>query len=286
MRKLSPNIIQSIDPDYTLLDAVVILRRYSSPKLNEVRRVPSNVVDHFLLSGRFNSVLGLEGFRIFKEKLKDVISKVNENDFGSNYINLDVMFEALLDSGVYYLNDYLPEEIVYLKSDERWLTAYRYIAANFPEIPYKDFRKIVTRFEESRGYAFYIEPNDSEFLRQITSNSNLFKEIVDIKAALLQLRWNELKSICDLFAVRAARSLADTADRIIEAGGDKVIQYLPKKTHERRSLIICDQELASGDDIIRLDKYLRVLAKLVRSDFVQFVTDRRTFSIYNKPKGW
>ena len=242
-------------------------------------------MDHFLLSGHFNSVLGLEGFRIFKDKLKDVISKVNDNDFGSNYINLDVMFETLLDSGVYYLNDFLPEEVTYLKSDERWLTAYRYIAASFPEIPYKDFRKIVTRFEESRGYAFYIEQNDSEFLKKSASNSKLFKEVVDVKAALLQLRQSELRPICEIFGIQSARSLADTADRIIEAGGEKVIQYLPKKTLERKSLIIRDEELASGDDVIRLDKYLRVLAKLVRNDFVEFVNARRTFSIYTKLKG-
>jgi hypothetical protein len=95
LRKLSPNIIHSLSCAYTLGDAIAILERAENRKLFELRRIPSSVVDHFLLSGRFNSVLGLDGFRIFKEKLKDVIGKVNENDFGSNYINLDIMFEMI-----------------------------------------------------------------------------------------------------------------------------------------------------------------------------------------------
>src|SRR5690606_19718412 len=106
--------------------------------------------------GRFNSVLGPDGFNIFKIKLKDVIKDVNNDNFNSNFINLDKMFEALLGSGIYYEEKYLPEELSFLNKDSRWLTAYRYISKNLPDIVYEDFREIVKRFKDSEGYSILV----------------------------------------------------------------------------------------------------------------------------------
>ena len=105
----------TIQVTYDLDDVLEILRRGQNKKLYEPRRIKASVIDHFLFSGRFNSVLGLDGFRIFKAKLKEVIARVNDDDFGPNLINLDKMFEALLDSGLYYVEKHLPEELAFLK---------------------------------------------------------------------------------------------------------------------------------------------------------------------------
>lgn len=261
---------------YDLNDVLAILRTAGNKKLFEPRRIKPSVIDHFLFSGRFNSVLGPDGFRIFKAKLKEVIVRVNEGDFGPNIINLDKLFEVLLESGVYYVEKHLPDELAFLKKDERWLTAYRYIAKNFPDITYSDFRVIVKRFKDARGYSFYVEPTDSDLLKAMTGSSDLFQVVVEVKAALMQLSMKQLRGICDLEGIDSARSREETADRIVEKCGDRALEHVPEGLKGRKSLIIKDDELAKGEDIVHLDSYLRTISKVVREDLIRFVAERRS----------
>lgn len=281
-RKKSSVSLSEIHLSTDFAPVLFILSLHRNKILTENRKIPITIIDHFLYSGKFNSVLGPEGFQIFKDKLKEVIKDVNNEDYGTNFINLDEMYEVLLDSGVYYNSISLPDELKELEYDDRWLTAYRYIAFNFPNICYKDFRTIVNRFEESRGYAFYVEENDSQFLKSLCDNSSLFKEVVDIKAVLLQCKQKELREICDKFEIQSARSLVETVDRLFEAVGDALLGEIPHDKKSRKSLVIRDQELANGNDLIHLDKYLRKIAKVVRAQFVDFLIDRRQIKVINK----
>lgn len=258
--------------NYDLEDVLAILRAGQNRKLAEPRQIRASVIDHFLFSERFNSVLGLDGFQIFKFKLKEIIARVNEDDFGPNLINLDKLFEALLDSGLYYNEDHLPEELAELAQDARWLTAYRYIAKNFPEITYQDFRVIVNRLKDARGHSFYVQPSDTKELVEMAQRSELFEVVADVKASLLQMNMRQLRDICEREGIASARGLAETADRIIVKCGDRAGDDIPEEYRGRRSLIIKDQELATGDDIIRLDAYLRAIARVVREDLVRFVS--------------
>lgn len=261
---------------YNLDDVMQILRASNNKKLDNIKKVKSSFVDNFLYSGRFNSVLGLDGFQYFKDKLKEVIKKVNDDDFKSNYINLDEMYQVLLASGVYYVEEYLPTELDILKKDERWLTAYRYISKNFPEISYKDFREIVKRFQETEGHSFYISEKDSVELQEMSAQSNLFKVTKDAKASLLQLTMKDLKVICEKLGISAARSIEETSERILESAKERVFDYLPEHSTGRKTLFIKDEELASGEDLIHLDSYLRIIAKVVREDLAKFIETQRS----------
>ena len=265
----------TIQVTYDLNDVLEILRAGQNKKLYEPRRIKVSVIDHFLFSGRFNSVLGLDGFKIFKAKLKEVIARVNDDDFGPNLINLDKMFEALLDSGLYYEEKHLPEELAFLKKDERWLTAYRYIAKNFPDILYTEFSVIVNRFKDARGHSIYIDSTDSDLLRAMAEDSKLFEVVVDVKSALMQMSLRQLRDICAKEEIGSARSLEETADRIVAKGGHRGLAYIPLEFRNRRSLIIRDEEVATGDDIIPLDTYLSAISKVVREDLIEFVNSRR-----------
>ncbi len=266
----------ALEVEYDLSDVLDILRAGGSKKVAEPRRIKPSVIDHFLFSGRFNSVLGPDGFRVFKAKLKDVIACVNDDDFGPKIINLDKLFEVLLESGVYYLEEHLPADLAFLKKDERWLTAYRYIAKNFPDITYSDFRVIVSRFKDGRGHSFYIEPNDSELLTRMTEKSDLFQVVVEVKATLLQMSMKQLRETCDIEGISPARRLVETVDRIVDQCGDRALDHVPQEFRGRKSIIIKDQELATGDDIIHLDTYLRAISKVVREDLIRFVFERRS----------
>ena len=272
------NLISRKAVPFEVKTALNILYRRDNRKLQNTRNIPIKIIDDFLFSGKFNSVLGPEGFNHFKTCLKDITKDINSNNFSANIINLDKMFETLLDSGLYYNEEFLPPDFKNANEDVRWLTAYRYIAKNFPEINYKDFRTIIKRFQETRGYSFYIEQNDSKYLLNILNKKELFIEIVDLKAELLQLNQTELKSICNYLQVQPARSLNDTADRIVELDENLVRKYLPQKTKTRTNLVIKDDELATGNDLINLDKYLRELAKIIRSDFADFILSKRYIS--------
>lgn len=269
---------KSTHVSFDLDDVLAILRAGQSKKLTEPRGISASVIDHFLYSGRFNSVLGLDGFMTFKVKLKEVIARVNDDDFGPNLINLDKMFEALLDSGLYYVEEHLPEELSHIKQDIRWLTAYRYIAKHFPDISYQDFRVIVTRLKDAKGHSFYVDPADSNQLKNMAVKSDLFQVVVDAKAALLQMTLKQLREICEKEGIESARGLQETADRIVQKCRERTIEYVPADYRGRRSLIIKDLELAAGEDIIHLDTYLRVISKVIREDLIRFVNSRRKSS--------
>ena len=258
------------------IDSVIeILKQAQNKRITETKKVKPTFLDSFLFSGKFNSVLGLDGFQTFKDSLREVVKKVNADDFGENYILLDDMYQALLVSGVYYIEQYLPEELQELKKDNRWLTAYRYVAKNFPEIKIKDFKEIVRRFKDSDGHSFFIDKGDTESLKSIIEHKGLFIEEKDAKAALLQLSLKELKTICEKLNISAARSIDETVDRIINHVGESAIEYVPSQVSERRTFFIVDDELATGNDIIQLDQYLRSIAKVVRKDLSNFINSQR-----------
>lgn len=273
----------TIQVAYDLSDVLEILRAAQNKKLYDSRRIKLSDIDDFLYSGRFRSVLGLDGFKIFKSKLKELIARVNDDEVGANIINLDKMFEILLDSGVYYVEEYLPEDLAFLKTDERWLTAYRYIAKHFPDISFADFRIVVSRFKDTMGHSMYVESSDPDLLRAMGEDSKLFEIVVDVKSTLMQMSLRQLREICEKEGVDSARSIEETADRIVENCGERALQYIPEEFKGRRSLIIKDQELATGDDILRLDSYLRAMSKVVREDLVQFVIRRRQSQWFPQP---
>ncbi|WP_447985471.1 hypothetical protein [Nitrospira sp. Nam74] len=259
---------------YDLQDVIDILREADNKKLYEMRKVKPTFIDSFLFSGKFNSVLGLDGFQRFKDALRDLIKRVNNDDFGANYINLDTMYEVLLVSGVYYVEQYLPQELSFLKKDDRWLTAYRYIAKHFPSLTYADFREIVKRFQDTDGHSFYVSNDDPEALREM-ARTQLFREVVDAKGMLLQLSMKELQRISEEAGVRPARSIEETADRIVAKIGQQALALLPAQLHGHITLFIKDEELATGEDLIHLHTYLRAVAKVVREDLVAFINKQR-----------
>jgi hypothetical protein len=266
---------KQLNIEYALDDALDILRQGQNRLLLEPRKVRPAFLDTFLFSGRFNSVLGLDGFQFFKDELKELVKRVNADDFGQNYINLDTMYQTLLKSGVYYEDKYLPDELTQLQTNTRWLTAYRYIAKNFPEINYKDFREIVKRFRDSDGHSFFISKEDSPGLRAIMQHHQLFKETIDGKASLLQLTQSQLRAICEKTGAKPARSTEDTADRILSIVGSKILDYLPNEAKSLQTFFIKDEDLATGQDIISLDIYLRAISKVVRSDLSDFINKQR-----------
>ena len=271
-KKQSRNLIPIT---YDLSDVFNILRAANNKRFLEAKKVRPTFIDSFLYSGRFNSVLGLDGFQNFKEELKGVIEKVNADDFGANYINLDSMYEVLLRSGVYYVEAHLPEELKELATNTRWLTAYRYVARNFPNVDYKEFREIVKRFKDSNGHSFYITPEDTKGLLSITSHIELFTESIDVKGALLQLSQKDLKTICEKIGAKPARSIEETVNRILESAGQTAFEHLSEESKRQKTLVIRDDELAAGADIIALDQYLRTIAKVTREDLVNFIDKQR-----------
>jgi hypothetical protein len=270
----TPTVPLRTAPSYGLQDVIAILREAGNKRLYETRKVKPTFIDSFLFSGKFNSVLGLDGFQRFKDALRDLIKRVNNDDFGTNYINLDKMYEVLLVSGVYYVEQSLPQELSFLKKDDRWLTAYRYIAKHFPSLTYAEFREIVRRFRDSDGHSFYVSSDDPDALRQM-ARTELFREAVDAKAMLLQFSMKELQRICEKVGVRPAKSIEETVDRIVAKIGQQALDLIPPQLHGRTTLFIKDEELATGEDLIHLDTYLRAIAKVVREDLVAFINTQR-----------
>ncbi|MGL1894610.1 MAG: hypothetical protein OCD02_23515 [Spirochaetaceae bacterium] len=238
------------------------------------KNVKIGVLNNLLYSGKYNSVLGFDGIKNILVYFKSLLKSYQSDQYVQGSDNLTKVYQALLSSGIYIVDEYLNNEIKNKFDDSRWLTAYRYVSKNFPNIDYTSFRTIVERFKETRGYSFYIYEDDTENLKTVLKNKILFDEVVDIKAELLQLNMSELRSLCTKYSVKAARTLLETAERLANEIGEDIRKDLPDRVSSRGNLVIKDSELATGNDIISLDKYLRELAKIIRNEFYSIIDFR------------
>ena len=173
--------MQTLQISYGLDDVVAILRAGRNRKLVERRRVTAAALDDFLFSGRFNSVLGLEGFRIFKTKIRRLAAHLNDADFGSHLLRGDEAIEALLASGVHYT----VQARAPLAPTDRRLVAFRWVARRFAELSAADFALLVARFVEARCRFTHIGVNDSAALRDLASDANVFQPATDAREILL-----------------------------------------------------------------------------------------------------
>jgi hypothetical protein len=184
---------------YVLDDVVALLRAGRNRKLFERRRVRASVLDDFLLSGRFNSVLGLEGFRMFKTKLRRLATHLNDADFGPHLLGTDDAFEALLASGVHYT----AAAAAPLAPTERRLATFRWVARRLAATSSTDLALLTARFvAEAREPA------------------------ADAREALLAKSLDELRAICRTKGVAPARSTATTVDRLVARCGAGVATSL------------------------------------------------------------
>jgi hypothetical protein len=255
---------------YVLDDVIEILKAGRSDKLFASRPIRAEIIDDFLFSGRFNSVLGLDGFRIFKAELSDAVSRLDDEP-----IALARMLETLLHSGVHYVAEHRPSGLPALEANARRPPAFRRVARGCAHLAWADFAVLAERFKQTRGRCAHVEPGDSAALRALQVESDLFDAIGSAKAALLQMGHRELRAICRTRGIAAARSIEATADRLVSHCDGDLAEHLPAGTNGGYSLVARDPELATGDDIVRLDAYLRAVATRLGDDLVDFVTARR-----------
>lgn len=254
---------------YVLDDVVEILRVGRNKKLFTLHPIRATILDDFLLSGRFNSVLGLDGFRIFKAELGDAVARLDDEPIAPARI-----MAVLLHSGVHYVDEHRPAGIPPLAADPRRPAAYRHLARGFSHLSSADFAVLVARLKATRGRSVHIETDDSLALRGLADGSELFGD-ADIRTALLDLGHRELRAICRTRGIVATRRLEETADRILADCGDDVSAYVPAAGNGRRSLVLRDQDLATGEDVVRLEVYLREVATALCEDLRGFVGARR-----------
>lgn len=237
-------------------------------------------IDQFLLSGRFNSVLGPEGFKLFKDEIKKIIESVNKKTNKDNFINLDKLFEILLHSGLYYEYQYLPENMQYLDDDQGWLTAYRFISKNFKGIKYEELRSIVKDLNKTDGNTLEFDSSDikSKLYQKVTT-SGLFEESSSAESILASLSLTDIRSICKENNISSKRSKEETIAEVLK--NEIVCRNIENDFNNKNALIFTlkDYDLVSGKSIIHLDKYLRDVAKNIRSELFDFVELKQSYKL-------
>jgi hypothetical protein len=136
---------------YVLDDVLEILRAGRNKKLFASRPVRAASLDEFLCSGRFNSVLGLDGFRIFKNELEAAVERLDDTPLAPTHV-----LEVLLHSGVHYADEHRPSRIPALAADPRRPAAYRHLAKSFARLSWADFTALVARVKGSRGRSAHV----------------------------------------------------------------------------------------------------------------------------------
>ena len=116
------------------LPLTIVIENKGTSYFQSQKRIESSAIDEFLFSGRYNSVVGPDGFKNFKDNLKTLVDAANNGISKENLINLDEFFK-LSKSGIYYEANYLSDN---LEQDygANWLTAYRFISKNLPSVTY------------------------------------------------------------------------------------------------------------------------------------------------------
>jgi hypothetical protein len=260
----------TFEVSYVLDDVVEILRTgRNNKKLLASRPLPATILEDFLFSGRFSSVLGLDGFRIFQDELHAAVVRLDERPIAP----ADLL-EALLHSGVHYVDADRPRRLPAFGANPRRPTAYRHLARGFARFSWEDFAVLVGRFKETRGRATHVGPDDSPALRGLADGSDLFV-VLDDNAALHSMGRSALRAICRDGGIAPARSIEATADRIVAHYGGDVCGWLPSVGNGHRSLVLREQDLATGDDVVRLAAYLRAVATPLCKDLCAFVAARR-----------
>lgn len=257
---------------YGLDDVLEILRAGGSRKLRGPRPLPAAVLDDFLLSGRLNSVLGLDGFRIFTARLRGTLARAHAGGDWTGATPAELL-EALLHSGVHYADAHRPPHLPALESDARRRAAFRHLAKVFAAVPYADFATLAARGKAARGRWLHVEPGDSAALRALAGDARRCAPVDAAKAALLALAPAELHAICRARGVAPARSLDATAARLVAHCQGDVSAYAPVPAG-RRTFVLRDRDLATGDDVVRLDAYLRAVAPALGDDLRAFVAPR------------
>jgi hypothetical protein len=260
---------------YDLDDVVRILRAGRNRKLREPRRLRAAVLDDFLLSGRLNSVLGLDGFRIFKDALHRLTFHLNDADFGPHLLGADDVFQALLASGVHYtVTARAP-----LAPTERRLIVLRHAARHFAALSAADFALLTARFVEARGAWTHVGPGDSAALRALADDGRVFEPVSDARAVLRGKTLAELRAICAANGVAPARSIQKTIDRLVAGRGPDIAAYLGNVSGDvlagRRLLTPAEPDLATGADLVDLHAWLRAAAEAMRADLLDFLVARR-----------
>lgn len=251
-----------------------------SSKFEDDKKIKLLDIDDFLLSGRFNSVLGPDGIKYFKNEIKQIIDKVNKNDSETNLINLDKFFEILLRSGIYYEDKYVPSSMEYLGEDYGWLTAYRFIAKNFRDITYKEFRLIVKDIQKSDGNTIEFDEKDrgTSILKKI-KESGLFTSEVSVESYLSRVGMAELRSICKELNISSKRSKEETIEEITKGVDRNTLEIKFKLEESDLMYSIRDLDLVAGSDIVHLDKYLRDISRHIRNDLFEFVEEKQSYKL-------
>lgn len=270
--KISIEEIPGID-----LSLNIIKKNEGDAYFQNQKKIESSAVDDFLYCNKYNSVLGLDGFKIFKDNLKTLIDGANKGTSKDNLINLDNFFEVLLKSGIYYEANYLPDN---LKQDYgvNWLTAYRFVSKNLPSITYKEYRQLVKCLERTDGNTLEFDTSEisSEIYKKIVS-SGLFVESSSAENILATLSMSQLRDFCFELHISSKRSKEETIKHLllIESSESIIKQKYPNKG-DGLVFKIKDTDLVKGVDIMNLDKYLRNISKQIRTDLSQFIESKRT----------
>ena len=281
--KFGLGIISDKKTSYTFNNSLSIEKEISqdSSVFENDKKIKLADVDELLLSGRFNSVLGSDGIKYFKNEIKGIIDSVNKNTNKDNFINLDDFFEILLRSGIYYEYNHVPEDMNYLDDDLGWLTAYRFVSKNFRDLSYKEFRTIVKDIQKSDGNTIEFDENEkgAELYGKI-EKSGLFSNEVSVSSALSKLDMKELRALCTELETSSKRSKSETIDMLVDDEGfvDKIESKLNVKENDLM-FTIKDVDLVKGQDIVHLDKYLRDISKHVRNELFEFVEKKQEYQL-------
>lgn len=241
------------------------------------RKLDKGHVDELIYSGKFNSVLGPDGIKKFRESIWNIVKKENKGEGKSNLINLSDLFELLMESGVYYESGIIEDVDSIVSEYPNVLTAYRYIVKNFENIEYKEYREITKSLQKYGG--------DSLSLKEIQLNSKLLKKIRessllesagDAKSILESITLSDIRNICKEIGVSSKRSKAETIEHLLSI--PKAIKQIETKFENKANseiVSIRDIDLVRGEHIVVLDKYLRELSKHIREEVLRVINEKR-----------
>jgi hypothetical protein len=236
-------------------------------------------IDQFIFSGKLNSVLGPSGFKIFKDKLKDILNEINKGMNKENFINLDDLVEVLLKSGVYYNFTSVPEGLEYKNEELGWLTAYRFLAKNFKTIDYKFLRTLSEAIKRGNLVAIEFSKEESKTaVFELIKTNKSFIACSDAKDVLPCLSMSELKDIAEKSGAEKKRSRDEQVIELLKIQDiQKYVNNLGKDENATLIYNFKNKDLIKLQDIIYLDKYLREISKCIRNDLFDFVETKKIF---------
>ena len=130
------NTTKKPDIIYSINDEIDYLLKNNKELLYSRNRIKSSLIHNYLFTGKFNSIIGVEGLRLFKEALMEIDYSSESFEMKSN-----VYKKLIYNSGLFFEYEEASESLKKFYDEHDHRTIHRILLTKFTDMEYENLSK-------------------------------------------------------------------------------------------------------------------------------------------------